>query len=202
MLRGWRVRLPLSPFQQQLAERLAQRRPATVDLPVASLAGVAVLTAPGPDAVLLIRRADRAGDPWSGHMGLPGGRLDAGDRDLLATAIRETREEIGVTLQPASLLGVLDDVSPKTPLPRPVVVRPFIFALAERPALSPNAEVALTLWVPLEDLRREGVYREALLRIRGEDRSFPAYHLGPHVVWGLTERILTPLLEFLGPRVG
>jgi 8-oxo-dGTP pyrophosphatase MutT (NUDIX family) len=135
-------------------------------------------------------------------MGLPGGRLDAGDRDLLATAIRETQEEIGVALDPDSLLGVLDDVTPKSPMPRPVVVRPFIFALPERPRLNPNAEVAFTLWVSLEDLRSSGVYREALLRIRGEDRSFPAYHLGPHVVWGLTERILTPLLEVLGPKVG
>lgn len=202
MLRGWRVRPPLSPFQQHLAERLAQRRPSTVDLPDASLAGVAVLTVPNPDAVLLIRRADRQGDPWSGHMGLPGGRLDAGDRDLLATAIRETQEEVGVTLDPDSLLGVLDDVTPRTPLPRPVVVRPFIFALPERPRLNPNVEVSFTLWVSLEELRSSGVYREALLRIRGEDRSFPAYHLGPHVVWGLTERILTPLLEVLGPKVG
>jgi hypothetical protein len=51
--------------------------------------------------------------------------------------------------------------------------------------------------VPLTELRKAGVYREARIRIRGEDRLFPAYHLGDHVVWGLTERILTPLLDLL-----
>jgi 8-oxo-dGTP pyrophosphatase MutT (NUDIX family) len=190
-----RVRLPLSPLQQLLATRLAQRRSVNVELPDASLAGVAVVLAPDPDAVLLIQRAERVGDPWSGHMGLPGGRFQVEDSDLLATAIRETREELSLDLDPTRLLGILDDVSPKTPMPRPVVVRPFIFASDGRPGLQPNDEVALVFWVPLTDLRREGVYREARIRIRGEDRLFPAYHLGDHVVWGLTERILTPLLE-------
>jgi 8-oxo-dGTP pyrophosphatase MutT (NUDIX family) len=168
-----------------------------VELPDASLAGVAVVLAPDPDAVLLIRRAERVGDPWSGQMGLPGGRFQTGDTDLLATAVRETREELSLSLAPTtSLLGVLDDVSPKMPIPRPVVVRPFIFAIGHRPTLVPNAEVAFVLWVDLAELRREGVYRrETLIKIRGEDRAFPAYHLGDHVVWGLTERILTPLLE-------
>ena len=171
-----------------------------VELPDASLAGVAVVLAPDPDAVLLIRRAERVGDPWSGHMGLPGGRFQRDDQDLLATAIRETREELSLQLAPTSLLGLLDDVTPKTPMPRPVVVRPFIFAIDGRPALQPNDEVALVLWVPLTELRRAGVYRETHIKIRGEDRLFPAYHLGDHVVWGLTERILTPLLELFEER--
>lgn len=171
-----------------------------VELPDASLAGVAVVLAPDPDAVLLIRRADRVGDPWSGHMGLPGGRFQVEDKDLLATAIRETREELSLPLDRTRLLGVLDDVSPRTPMPRPVVVRPFIFAVDGRPALQPNDEVALVFWVPLTELRRAGVYREARIRIRGEDRLFPAYHLGEHVVWGLTERILTPLLELFDQK--
>ncbi|HEY7029374.1 MAG TPA: CoA pyrophosphatase [Gemmatimonadales bacterium] len=194
------MRLPLSPLQQLLANRLAQRRSVNVELPDASLAGVAVVLAPDPDAVLLIRRAERVGDPWSGHMGLPGGRFQRDDQDLLATAIRETREELSLQLVPTSLLGLLDDVTPKTPMPRPVVVRPFIFAIDGRPALQPNDEVALVLWVPLAELRRAGVYRETQIKIRGKDRLFPAYHLGDHVVWGLTERILTPLLELLGER--
>ena len=97
----------------------------------------------------------------------------------------------------ASLLGGLDDVSPLTPTARPVVVRPYVFALDQRPALVPNNEVALALWVEIEELRQDGVYRDLVLRLRGEDRVFPAYHLGPHVVWGLTERILTPMMDLL-----
>ncbi len=145
-----RVRLPLSPLQQLLADRLDPT-------PVRERRARRRVTgrrrrcvAPDPDSVLLIRRADRVGDPWSGHMGSarwpiraddarpaeppPSGRLGRRSRS------RSTR---------AILLGVLDDVSPRTPIPRPVVVRPFIFAIDGRPALQPNDEVALVLWVPL-----------------------------------------------------
>jgi 8-oxo-dGTP pyrophosphatase MutT (NUDIX family) len=153
-----------------------------------------VIIAPDPDAVLLIRRAERAGDPWSGHIGLPGGRLEAADRDLSDTALRETAEEVGWQLDPLRLLGTLPDVWPRTPLPRLIVVRPYVFAALDRPPLSLSDEVAEAFWVPLDRLRDPAIYREILLEVRGERRGFPAFHLGPHVIWGLTERILTPLL--------
>jgi 8-oxo-dGTP pyrophosphatase MutT (NUDIX family) len=188
----------LSPLQERLAARLTSRRPASAEPPDGWWAGVAVLLAPAPDSVLLIRRANRVGDPWSGHIGLPGGRLAPDDPDLLATAIRETREEVGVDLAGAHLLGMLDDVAPRTPLPRVVVVRPFVFALPERPALHLSAEVAQALWVELADLARAGVYQETEIEVRGERRRFPAYRLGEHLVWGLTERILSPLLALAG----
>jgi 8-oxo-dGTP pyrophosphatase MutT (NUDIX family) len=159
---------------------------------------VALLLVPDPDAILLIRRAERAGDPWSGHVGLPGGRRDPSDADLLATAIRETAEEVGCHLTPADLLGTLDDVWPQTPLPRVVIVRPAIFALPSRPQLTLSAEVAEAFWVPLETLRAPDVYREALVQLRGEMRRFPAYHLKDALVWGLTERVLTPVVAMLG----
>jgi len=156
---------------------------------------VSVILAPDPDSVLLIRRAERSGDPWSGHIGLPGGRLEAGDADLAATAIRETVEEIGWVLRRESLLGELDDVWPRTPLPQVVVVRPFVFTVDERPVISPSAEVADAFWVPLADLRNPAILQETPLLVRGQRMVFPAYHLPQGVVWGLTERILTPLLS-------
>jgi len=155
---------------------------------------VAVIVAPAPDSVLLIRRARRTGDPWSGHIGLPGGRAEPGDLDLRATAIRETVEEIGWSLGPEALLGELDDVWPSTPLPQVIVVRPFVFALAERPVVSLSAEVAEAFWVPIPELRNPAILRDTPLRVRGLDLVFPAYHLAQGMVWGLTERILTPLL--------
>jgi 8-oxo-dGTP pyrophosphatase MutT (NUDIX family) len=133
-------------------------------------------------------------------MGLPGGRYDPDDPDLLHTAIRETLEEVGVSLTPAQLLGGLDDVAPRTPTPVRVRVRPFVFALTDRPALALSDEVARAIWVDVEELLRPGTYRPYSLHLRGEDRTFPAYHIGEHVVWGLTERILTPLLEAIENR--
>jgi 8-oxo-dGTP pyrophosphatase MutT (NUDIX family) len=185
----------LSPFQASLVARLAGRRPVTIARPDGWWAGVAVLLVPDPDAVLLIRRAERAGDPWSGQMALPGGRLDPADPDLGATAVRETGEEVGIWLDQAALLAQLDDVSPRMPLPRPVIVRPFLFALPHRPAMRLSEEVASAAWFPLTRFAEPGVFREVDLLIRGETRRFPGYQMGDDLVWGLTERILTPLLD-------
>lgn len=190
------MRLSLSAWQRQLADRLAHRSPQlSPELSGnAVLASVAVLLAPDPDAILLIRRAERAGDPWSGHMGLPGGRPHAEDVDPCATAIRETREEVGVTLARTELIGQLDDVWPRTELPQVVVVRPFVFALSGRIPLVTNHEVAEAFWVPASQLRDPATYRDTELIVRGNRLTFPAYHVGSAMVWGLTERILTNLL--------
>ena len=194
------MRLPLSPTQRRIASQLAGRQPVEhpAGHPAEAWAGVALLIVPDPDAILLIRRAERLGDPWSGHIGLPGGRWDPVDADLIATAIRETLEEVGSQLDPSQLLGTLDDVWPRTPLPRVVIVRPVVFALPSRPQLTLSAEVADAFWVPLDDLRRPGIYREALVRVGGEERHFPAYHLNDDLVWGLTERVLTQVVEMVG----
>jgi 8-oxo-dGTP pyrophosphatase MutT (NUDIX family) len=160
-------------------------------------AAVAVILAPNPDAVLLIRRAERAGDPWSGHMALPGGRQDPTDADLMATAVRETAEEVGLFLGAEHLIGALDDVVPRSPVLPPIAVRPYVFALDRRPALVLNPEVAATHWVPLELLLHPETSHSVQLDIRGESRVFPAFRLEDSVVWGMTERILSGLLRLL-----
>jgi 8-oxo-dGTP pyrophosphatase MutT (NUDIX family) len=155
---------------------------------------VAVVVVPNPDAVLLIRRAERTGDPWSGHMALPGGRRDPEDEDLTATAMRETAEEVGLELPRASLLGTLDDVVPRTPVLPPIAVRPCVFALPARPPLTLNPEVAAARWVSLDHLLHPDTYHSVRIQIRGENRAFPAYQLEDAIVWGMTERVVTSLL--------
>jgi 8-oxo-dGTP pyrophosphatase MutT (NUDIX family) len=79
----------------RLARWLSSRSPREEYDPAYAEAAVAILLVPDPDSMLLIRRAERGDDPWSGQMGLPGGRRHATDPDLRHTAVRETLEEVG-----------------------------------------------------------------------------------------------------------
>ena len=177
---------------------LARCTPVRASVTGRTQAAVALLLAPvAADelALLLIRRAEVQGDPWSGQMGLPGGRREEGDRDLLATARRETEEEIGVPLSEGTLIGSLNDIAPVTPVLPPVLVRPFVFALGRRPDITPSREVALHLWTSLDRLASTAGQTE--VRIRGEAKSMPAFLVGPHVVWGMTHRILSNFMEIV-----
>ena len=173
--------------------------PKAVEAPEARPAAVALvlIERDGLEA-LFIKRAARTGDPWSGQVALPGGRYDPDDQDLEVTAVRETREETGVDLTGAARLGVLDDLYPRTPTLPPVIVRPFVFSLVAAPPLRISDEVERAFWVPLGHLVAPSVRREVKLLIRGEERTFPAYDLGEDVIWGMTERILTPFLSLVG----
>ena len=161
-------------------------------------AAVAIILTPQPDSILLIRRADRSGDPWSGHMALPGGRREPADSELAATAIRETAEEVGVQLRLQDLLGSLPDVIPRTPVLPPIAVRPFVFLLPERPVLRLNPEVAQASWVPLDYLLRPDTHHPVQLEVAGKSRQVQAYQLENAIVWGMTERILTRFLAEVG----
>lgn len=172
-----------------LKTRLAGRTPLRVETPGLMESAVALILAPGPAGLeaLFIRRAERADDPWSGHVALPGGRREAGDADRLVTARRETAEEVGVDLPLASLLGPLDDLHPSTPRLPPLVISPFVFGLDRRPETRLSEEVSAVLWVPLRDL----IERKAA----GEPDS---YRPGGLVIWGLTYRIMRGFLPLLG----
>ena len=101
------------PDFTQIIERLAAVPPPLEPVP-SKRAAVAMslrLGLRGPE-LLMIQRAVRAGDPWSGHMGFPGGRRDATDGSDIACAKRETHEEIGVDLDVyGQLICQLSDLS-------------------------------------------------------------------------------------------
>lgn len=178
---------------------LRGHRPQVVDAPNARPAAVALVLLEGPQGleILLIKRAERGDDPWSGQMALPGGRYDAGDADLQATAVRETREETGVDLSAAERLGALDDLHPRTSVLPPVVVRPFVFALTHRADLVPSDEVQRAFWLPLGRLSEPGVRREVTLTLRGGTLTLPAYSVDGELIWGMTERIITPFVDLV-----
>ena len=176
---------------------LGARTPVQSEDPTRRPAAVALICAPDPDAILIIKRAERLGDPWSGQMGLPGGRASVTDSDLMATAIRETQEEVGIELDLMDCMATLDDLVPQTvQLPR-IRVRPFVFLLERHREVIPNEEVAGAWWVPLDSLLSDGIYGVYEVRPGDLVMNRPGYRLHDGVIWGMTERILTPFFELL-----
>ncbi len=178
-----------------LRKHLEQAPPLRISEPGTIEAAVAiVLVAAGESRleVLLIKRAENERDPWSGQMALPGGRRDPQDTGLLETARREAVEETGIDLPVDCLLGELDDLHPRTPVLPPIVVRPFVFGLSDRPLVSSNPEVTLHIWAGLSELR-DGM-STSRVSARGHVLEVPSYVIGEHVVWGMTERILKPII--------
>lgn len=152
---------------------------------------------PGDVELLFIRRAEHPRDPWSGQMGLPGGRVDPGDASPLAAALRETREEIGLDLEALGRsLGRLSEVRTHLPLGSvPHSVVPFAFAVDGEPVLSPNHEVQEALWVPLSFLANRRNRRSFTWVRKGLPLPMPCYTFRGRVIWGLTLRIVDELLE-------
>ena len=181
----------------RLRRVLGARSPRRVPIvPPLREAAVALVLVPDGDrdvALLFIKRAEHPLDPWSGQIALPGGRRELGDPDLLATAVRETAEETSVELAAASLVGELDDLSPVSPHLPPLVVRPFVFALPAVPTIHLSPEVADYLWVPRRHLIDQ--LREESVTVRDRTLLVPGYRTGPHFIWGMTERIVTPFLQ-------
>ena len=186
----------LRAFEQRpaaAAQRSAQDREAAVAL---------VLRPRDELEILLVKRAERATDPWSGHMALPGGRRSPDDADLLVTAARETEEETHLPLERVgTLIGRLDEVKPGNPRLPPIVIAPFVLAVPPDATARPDGrEVDTTLWVPLSALREERAVSELLIELgNGESRRFPSLNYREYVIWGLTHGILT---SFLGVAEG
>ncbi|HEX7121153.1 MAG TPA: CoA pyrophosphatase [Gemmatimonadaceae bacterium] len=196
--------MPPPPLEHPLLRRLAARLQARPGLPADTdgnphrAAVAAIFRAPpaSPLELLLILRATREGDPWSGHVALPGGRQEPGDATLQDTAIRETREETGVDLVDSGLiLGTLDELRPRTPTLPPIIVTPYVAVVRPDIELTTSEELADAFWVPWSVFGDALVPTESTVTVRGAEWRVPSYVIGRHVVWGMTERILRQLVE-------
>jgi len=163
----------------------------------AAVALIMRLADDGDVEMLMIKRAAYAGDPWSGHFALPGGRQNSADASLEHTAVRETLEETAVDLATSGrLLGTLDDVRPRTPRLPPVTIRPFVFVTPGDVPIATSDEVAEAFWIPLALLADPSATGEATFTDRGVERTERSFQLGQRVIWGLTERILRQFILY------
>jgi 8-oxo-dGTP pyrophosphatase MutT (NUDIX family) len=189
------------PRVEKLLAELEAHKSVEVDDPEARRAAVAILIRLGKSGepeIFFIQRAIYEGDPWSGQIAFPGGREEDSDRTLADTATRETYEETAIDLRVcAEHVGVLDDLHPRTVRLPAVVVRPFVFLVAECPEVVLSSEVADCFWVPLSSLLDRSVWRDATVRAGGTEMSRFAFHHRGFVIWGMTERILSGMLALL-----
>ena len=147
-------------------------------------------------AVFTKRREDMRRHP--GEISFPGGRRDPEDADLLATALREAEEEIGLAPGDVEVLGALQ---PTPTIATGYAVYPFVGLIEPGRAweLSPR-EVASVLELPFDALRT-GYARRRLLR-QGLPVRTETYVVGDDLIWGATARMLADLFERLGDRAG
>ena len=173
------------------------RAPRSEDKQGMKRAAVAAILSPS-GRLWFMRRSARKGDPWSGHISFPGGREEPSDHDLLASAIRETHEEVGLVLTRDACLGRLDDLVSR-PV-RSLMVRPFVFEIDHEPVFTLNHEV-----VSMHSYRLDAL-------LAGEGRAtmrWPTSRVGMRLpcvdfdgvrLWGMTLQMVDDLLHRLDGR--
>ena len=190
-----------------IRSRLASSEQALADDPERTRqAAVAVVLRRGNDAteMLFIKRAEKAGDPWSGHMAFPGGHREPADASLQAAAVRETAEEIGLDIASAPLLGGLPRQRPMS-VRSNMLVAPFVFEIDGDPALTLNHEVAAAVWAPLGPMHRGDNHARSrppfdVDAANGDAQAFSGYRVSPGCfVWGMTYRMVQTFFETIDP---
>lgn len=198
---------------EDVRRALAAAPPARLLEPLPRQAAVALVlreARPGLEA-LFIRRAERSDDPWSGQVAFPGGRAELGE-PLLATAVRETAEEVGLDLaRGAELLGGLDEIQAiGRGRAMGLSIQPFVFGLGAEPSPGRHpggepprlsAEVASVHWLPLAELFDPSHQAPFDYQHEGATLRLPSLRIGGLVIWGLTYRMLEAFGEVVDGAV-
>ena len=180
-----------------LEEALRARRRVVLAPPGKTVAAVLVplLAIDGDPNLLFTRRSNRL-PHHQGQVAFPGGRHHPDeDADLVATALRETREEIGVDPADVRLLGALDDIETVS---SSFVITPFVGVVPHPYSFRPcPAEVDVIFTVPIRVLRAPGAERREVWDFDGREVPIDTYPVDGHVIWGATQRITRNLLAVL-----
>ena len=154
----------------------------------------------GEPALLFIQRARRAGDPWSGDMGFPGGRMQPEDSEPRQAAIRETLEETGLNLEQHGRLRcrLSDRLTRQHSRWRPMVVTPYLFAWSGSPEVVLNHEVEAAVWVPRRVLESAEYRSIRIFPTPLGNLKLPCCRYEGYCIWGLSFSLLEEYLKLRG----
>ena len=179
----------VSEIYDRITKKLTAAEPVVKGMRLAAVS--MIISDEDRPSVLLIRRAERRGDPWSGQIAFPGGKMQPGDGTPLRTAVRETDEEVGIDLSTSSSFIGYGQVA--TTHTGTMEVVPVAFLLRSEVGVTPNEEVASYLWADLRELA--GSRTTYSLDVGDKAVQMPAFQVEDYVVWGLTHRILSSAME-------
>ncbi len=165
-------------------------------------AAVALLLRSGEQGteVLFVQRARHPKDPWSGNLGLPGGKIESSDADPLAAAIRETEEEVGLYLAAEQLIGQLDDLLGSRV---PIHVSCYVFIIEPNQQICSNEEIAHSFWFPVSELQQHQRHGIHPVNWHGTVLAVPAISISADlpILWGLTYRFICQFLQVIGTPI-
>ena len=195
MTRQSTVRQQVERLRRALATNKAAPREALANNSNAAAVLVPLFERAGDLHVVFIRRSDHV-ESHRGQVAFPGGRVDPGDPTLLAAALREAHEEVGLEPSTVEVLGAFPTISTMT---SGIIVAPFVGVIPADSALRPSpSEVAEIFDVPLtalNDRRYRGSYRWS--RPGAKASEFPAILYGGQIIWGLTLRVTERMLAIM-----
>lgn len=177
-------------------DRLIRYRPRQGHRPgtTSSAVLVPILAGPGGDRLLFTKRTQHL-NSHKGQVCFPGGKVSPEDPDLVATALREAEEEVGIRPHDVELLGLLDDVATLTGF----TITPVVGRLALPYAWRPNAgEIERLIEVPLPELMVPGaIALEERMTPGGQLLNIYSFWADGEWVWGATARITKRLVDLL-----
>jgi len=182
-------------FIDQLKKKLTSRERKVIDHPPLSHAAVLLplYQREGQCHLLFTKRSDQV-KYHKGEISFPGGMVDEEDRELIQTALREAREEIGLNEEDVEIIGLLDDIVTVTQF----IVTPIVgFFPYPYPFQINQIEIDELIEVPLSFLLHKDSFSEREIFRMGRSKWVYAYQYGNHVIWGATARMLKQFLDLI-----
>ncbi len=157
-------------------------------------AAVVLLLSCGDETALLYTKRSPHLRSHPGEVCFPGGMREPGDKDLLATALREMEEEIGLSAVSVKVLGCLPEAQTRAG----IQVVPFVACVDPMSELTPSlAELEAVFWVPLTRFEQGLKVRDQHFECNSRSYTIPVYHYQGYEIWGFTAAITAELLQRL-----